>query len=611
MWWTISVDNLSRLWLAAGSALLLALAATPLVRRWALAVGLVDRPAGGTRWSRRCVARMGGLAMTVAILGSTLLWVRVDRLVAGMLAGCVAVVILGAVDDVRRLRPYTKLLWQLALGSLMVLLGIRIELIHLPVWLSIPLSIFWFVFVMNAFNLLDNMDGLAAGVGAVTAAFCAFHATAAGDWTVAVLAAIVGGACAGFLRYNFPPAKIYMGDAGSHLLGLSLAALALLGSWDHSTRLISIMAVPMFVLAVPILDTCFVTIQRLTHGTHPFQGGRDHISHRLAILGLSTRQTVLVLYGVSGGFGLLSLILPQVKLPSAITMWLLLAAVVLLVGAFLATVKVYHAPAAEAEPDDEAARETPIGTMLLHKRRILEVLVDFALICGAYVGAHVLRFEGALTPDLQQLIVRSLPIVLLIKLACFSGAGLYRGVWRYISLPDVLAIVRGTVLGSVFSAAALLSLWRFEGYSRAVFIIDWLLVVVGVSAARVAGRLLHESIVTVAEGSKPVLIVGAGDTGELVLRQLKQHGRVRRRVVGFIDDDPGKQGIRIHGRSVLGSRDVLSDMIALYDVREVFVAMGRPPAELIRHVQDTCEPQAVTWKVVTAVTLESDALAVD
>ncbi len=588
-----------RLWLAAASACLLTLLATPVVRWFALQVGCVDRPAQN-RWGQRVVARLGGIALCAGIMIPALVWVKLDRVFIGLLISGGLIFGLGVVDDLHRLRPYTKLLWQLAIGCCLVMAGIRIELVAFS-WFAIPLSIFWFVLVINAFNLLDNMDGLAAGIGAVAAIFCAFHAAVTGQWKVATMAAIVSGACIGFLRYNFPPAKIYMGDSGSHLLGLSLASLALLGTWRHSTQLISILVVPAMVLAVPILDTTFVTIQRLVNRQHPFQGGADHVSHRLAILGLSQQQTVLMLYVVSAAFGLMSLVFVQVKPMAAIGMWLFMVASVLVIGAYLARVRVYAVPAqAPAPPDAGKASSTPIEAMLMHKRRIVEVLVDFSLVGGCYVLAHLLRFEGTLSHDLQLAILQSLPVLFLIKLSCFAGCGLYRGMWRYLGLADLLTIAKAVTLGSGLSALTILYLWRFQGYSRAVMLIDWMACLLAICGARVAERVLDQWILASAEPGSAVVIVGAGDTGARVLRYLTSDLRTGRRVAGFLDDDVRKRGNRIAGVPVLGGRMRLAALLDQEPIREVLIAINDPPGDLLQHIQRCCEPHGVSWKVVTA-----------
>ena len=594
------VEAIGMAGLAGLSACLVTLILTPLVRTVAVRAGWTSRPAED-RWGKRVIARLGGVAMFLGFAAAVLVFVPLQAPLLGLMAGAGLVFILGLVDDLRRMPPYAKLIGQLLVGCVIVIGGIRIELVQWP-WLSIPLSVFWFVFVMNAFNLLDNMDGLAAGVGAIAAAFCAWHAALAGQWVVVSLTAILCGTCLGFLLFNFPPAKIYMGDSGSHFLGLSLAALALHGSWHHSTQLLSVLAVPLLVLAVPIFDTCFVTIQRLVNRQHPFVGGTDHISHRLAILGLSTRQTVLVLYGVSVTLGLLSVASVFLKPLPTLVIWLFVLTSLVLIGRYLAQVSVYRvkpqaAPSATGEPGKPV---TVIETMLLHKRRLVEILTDFAIVSGAYVCAHLLRFEGALTPDLQHLVIQSLPVILVVKLACFTACGLYRGVWRYLGLSDIITVFKAVTLGSLLSSLALLYLWRFEGYSRSVLIIDWTLTFLAIGGARVVERLLDEWIRGAVAQGVPIVIIGAGDTGARVLRLLKDEKRSTCRVVGFLDDDIRKHGNRIYGVPIVGGRTELSNMIKEFRVREVLVAMSDAPGELLQDIQRCCEPHGVTWRVVTA-----------
>lgn len=587
-------------WPAFGTALALTFFLTPLVRSMAVRSRWMNKPVED-RWGRRVIARLGGVAMFAGFVSSLLLYVPLDQRVLGLLAGVTLVFSLGLMDDLRRMPPYTKLVAQLLVGCLMVISGIQIRLVEWT-WLSIPLSVFWFVLVMNAFNLLDNMDGLAAGVGAIAAGVCALHGVLSGQWMVATIAASVTGACLGFLRYNFPPAKIFMGDSGSHLLGLTLASLGLMGSWRHSTQLVSVLAVPTLVLAVPIFDTCFVTIQRLAHRLHPFAGGTDHVSHRLAVLGLTARQTVLALYGVSASLGLLSIVSLELKTLPTMAIWLSVATLLVLFGGYLAKVNVYR-----LEPELKALERTApmqattlIGTMLLHKRRLVEILVDFSLVSSVYVFAHLLRYEGALSRDIQQLIVTSLPVLLIIKLMCFAGFGLYRGVWRYLGLSDIIMIFKAVTLGSVLSTVALLYLWRFGGYSRSVLIIDWMLCFIAVGGSRVIERLLDAWIRQATARGMPTLIIGAGVTGARVLRLLIEESSTAYVVAGFLDDDPSKYGNRLYGVRVLGTRNQLAHALQEHRIQAVLIAIDDPPGDLLQHVQSCCEARSVTWRVVTA-----------
>ena len=594
------VTQLGTAWLAGLIAFSVTVVLTPLVRLAAVRLGWVGRPVED-RWGRRTIARLGGLGMFAAFLAAVLACVPLKPPVPGLLLGAALVFGLGCLDDARRIPPSVKLIGQLLIGCLVVVSGIQIGPGQWP-GISIPLSVFWFVLVMNAFNLLDNMDGLAAGVGAIAAAFCVFHAMLAQQWVVVSLDCILCGVCLGFLLFNFPPAKIFMGDSGSHFLGLTLAALALMGSWRHSTQLLSVLVVPLLVLAVPIFDTCFVTIQRLLHRQSPFVGGTDHVSHRLAVLGLSTRRTVLALYGVSACLGSLSVASAFLRPLPALLIWLSAVIALVLIGSYLSRVKVYRLEqrAAGSGAPNPSQPVTLIETMLLHKRRLLEILVDFAIVSATYVAAHLLRFEGAMSGEVQRLVLQSLPIVLLAKLGAFAVCGLYRGLWRYLGLSDVLTVFKAVTLGSLCSMLALLFLWRFEGYSRAVLIIDWMLTFLAVGGSRVVERLLDEWVTAAAERSVPALILGAGDTGERVLRYLQHEAQPALRVVGFLDDDPRKHRNIIHGYVVFGGRARLADTIRQHQVRQVLVAISDPPGELLEHVRRCCEPAGVAWKVVTA-----------
>ena len=594
------LTHIGTAWLAGLVGFSVTLLLTPLVRLVAVRLGWVGRPVED-RWGRRAIARLGGVGMFAAFIAAALICVPLQPPVPGLLLGTSLVFWLGLLDDVRRIPASIKLIGQLLIGCVVVLNGIRIDLPQW-LWLSIPLSVFWFVLVMNAFNLLDNMDGLAAGVGAIAAAFCAFHAMLGQQWFIVSLDCILCGVCVGFLLFNFPPAKIFMGDSGSHVLGLNLAALALFGTWRHSTQLLSVLAVPLLVLAVPIFDTCFVTIQRLAHRQSPFIGGTDHVSHRLAVLGLSTRRTVLALYGVSAVLGSLSVASAFFKPLTTLLIWLFAMIALVWIGLYLSRVKVYRLAPQAAAPEmaGQAQPVTLIETMLMHKRRLLEILVDFAIVCGTYVGAHLLRFEAGMSGEIQRLILQSLPVILVVKVACFAACGLYRGVWRYLGLSDLITVFKAVTLASLCSQLVLLYLWRFEGYSRAVLVIDWMLTFVAIGGSRVVERLLDEWIRAAAERGIPVLILGAGDTGERVLRYLRHELRPARRVVGFLDDDLRKRGNLIHGCRVLGNRAKLEDIIRDYQVREVLVAISDPPGELLEHVQQCCAPVGVTWKVVTA-----------
>jgi len=570
---------------------------TPWVRKFAIRVGCVSRPAND-RWGRRIVPRLGGLPIALALLGAVGVEAHQDFRLWGLLLAGGLILLVSLLDDFRPLHPNSKLIAQILAGCAVLLFGLRINT-AIP-WLGIPLTIGWLVLVMNAFNLMDNMDGLSGGIGAIAGGFLTWHILQTDNPAVAIAAAALTGATIGFLQYNLPPAKIFMGDTGSQILGLGLGTLSLMGTWQHSARLLGILTLPTLLLAVPIFDTLFVTFQRMLHGRHPFQGGTDHVSHRLGVLGLTPRQVVFTLYALTALFGFCGLMFTGIRESLTITgIWLIAAGVLLMLGAYLAKVRVYAGPTDSPPPED--AKITLIETMLMHKRRIVEVLVDFFFIWACYVMAHALRFEGALSTDMEQLILKSLPWVIAIKMSCFFACGLYRGLWRYIGLSDLANILRAVVLGSVLSALAVLYLWRFQGYSRAAFIIDGTLLFLAVSGARLVEPMLNEWIRSSAERTIPVLIIGAGDTGELLLQQIQLDRQSMRRVAGFLDDDAAKQGDRIHGIPILGSRRDLGRVVKELQIREVFIALRRPPAELVRQIQSYCEENSLIWRIASSL----------
>lgn len=287
------------------AALAAAAVLTPIVRRLALRWSFVDAP-GDHRLHREPVPLLGGLALFAAIVGPLLLFAAVadPRRLAGVFAAAVLVTAVGLWDDRRRLPVAVRLLVQLAAAAILVSVGLFVDL-ELPAGVDGMLTVLWIVGVTNSFNLLDNMDGLAAGVAALAAAGFLILTMEQGGLPAA-LAAALAGASLGFLLSNFHPAKIFMGDAGSLLLGLLLAVLGLELQTGRGAREPWVAAlVPVLVLAVPIFDTTLVTVSRWRRGRNPLTTpGHDHLSHRLRQRGSSVRGAVLWIY-LAGGLGAL------------------------------------------------------------------------------------------------------------------------------------------------------------------------------------------------------------------------------------------------------------------------------------------------------------------
>jgi UDP-GlcNAc:undecaprenyl-phosphate GlcNAc-1-phosphate transferase len=308
---------MTSLLLIGATALVLAIGVTPLMRRLALQTGTVDKPAA-RKIHANPVPLLGGAAIYVAFILVLLFFGDREYVnqVVGIFVGATLMSFMGVVDDRWGLGSYVKLAGQLLAAAMLVYTGVQVQLFG--GWLDIAVTMLWVVAITNAFNLLDNMDGLSGGVAMIAATYFLLLAAMSGQYLVGALAAALAGACAGFLLYNWNPAHIFMGDAGSLFLGFMLAAVSIKLRFPANSYVVTWM-IPLLVLALPIFDTTLVFISRLRRGKNPLTTpGKDHISHRLAFLLGSRREAVLVCYLIAGAVGLASVYVSQATLPAAL-----------------------------------------------------------------------------------------------------------------------------------------------------------------------------------------------------------------------------------------------------------------------------------------------------
>ncbi len=337
--------------------------------------------------------------------------------------------------------------------------------------LDIWLTVLWVIGITNAINLLDNMDGLAAGISAIAAISLAVGFGASGETGELLFVVAFIGALIGFLVFNFNPASIFMGDCGSMFVGFLLSASVLMNQVGGRSRsVLTILAVPALILFVPIFDTTFVTILRKLWGRKASQGGRDHTSHRLVALGLSERNAVLMLYGFAMLAGAIALFVRELEMSQSLALIAVFTVVLTIVGVYLAKVKVY-----EEQDEQLALQENAAFGFLLnlsHKRRIFEVILDGVLITLSYYAAYVLLFGAFEDTGNWKLFIQTVPILIVVKLFAFLFAGVYRGIWRYTSVRDFVTFFKGVIIGSILSVLIVLFFYRFQNFSRAVFIVD-------------------------------------------------------------------------------------------------------------------------------------------
>lgn len=292
-------------------ALLLAFSATPIARKIAPRLGVMDQP-NARKVHARPMPLLGGAAIIIASLVTLLIFedrFEVQQLIS-IFFGAALVSMLGIVDDRWGLRPLLKLLGQIFAAIILIASGVRVQALPFE-WLNLLVSLVWIVGLTNAFNLLDNMDGLSGGVAAIAAAFFLLMAAFSQQSYVGALSAALLGAAIGFLVYNFNPASIFMGDTGSLFLGFMLAAIGIKLRFPSNVTFVTWM-IPILVLGMPIFDTTLVFISRLRRGKNPLTTpGKDHVSHRLVALGFTTREAVMIHYLVSGVFGMIALFVTQ------------------------------------------------------------------------------------------------------------------------------------------------------------------------------------------------------------------------------------------------------------------------------------------------------------
>ena len=303
-------------------AFAISLLTTPLAKKLALKVGAIDMPGkAGTASARHLHAaptpRMGGLAIFLGFFFSVLLFAPLGSKNVSMLIGAVVIVLLGALDDIYDIPARYKLVVQFAAAAVAVAGGNQINFFSRLMaldggrWqlgaLSIPATLLWIVLITNAVNLIDGLDGLAAGVSTISCVSLVIIALVYSNPGVAILTSALAGGCIGFLPYNRPPAKIFMGDTGSTLLGYVMAVASIQGLFKFYA--IISFVIPFFMLGVPIFDTCFAFIRRIAHGQSPMHADRSHVHHRLIDMGFNQKQAVAVLYVVSAILGLSAVVL--------------------------------------------------------------------------------------------------------------------------------------------------------------------------------------------------------------------------------------------------------------------------------------------------------------
>ena len=571
--------------LAAASAVVLG----AVVRRAAAAVGAVVPPRAD-RWHDSPTPTMGGVAIAAATAIGFLVvvvepevlpwadtWIPVPMAALAMFT-------VGVLDDRLQLSPLAKLVSSLIVGAFLVFALSR----GLPEGLTSVQTLVatvWFAGLCHAVNLLDNMDGLAAGVALIAALLLAALLFDPLGPALVLLLTSLAGALLGFLYWNRNRARLFMGDCGSLFIGALLGGSALVPVVSAGNAFADPALLAVVILVVPLFDTGFVLVLRRLAGRPATRGGTDHVSHRLVSLGFSERSAVRILYllGIVGGATAWGLRLSGVD--SVLPLAALFGVVVMLLGIYLARVPAYNAEDFLALQKSSFA---PFLKDLTFRWHAGQVMLDLVLIPACYYFAYRLRFEGE---DLQNFLpsfTASLPVVLAVKLASMYVSGLYQRSWGTFGLRDLAAVVRGVGLGSILSVLAAAYFYRLEGFSRLVFILDFMLFSAAVVATRASFRTMNLVAATRSKRNRRVLVYGAGAFGQLLVREMRANPDWNMNPVAFIDDDPMKARRWIVGVPVRGSLGQLEHALSRYEIDEVILSSPRINGSIEDRIREVC-----------------------
>jgi len=501
----------------------------------------------------------------------------------------IIILFIGVYDDIKKVRAFQKFLFQVMAGSLVVIFGFGIHIIKNPFtgnimdlggW-SIPVTILWVVGITNALNLIDGLDGLAAGISFIVC-FAVFGiAYIYQNVDIALVSLTLAGSILGFLKYNFHPARIFLGDSGSLLLGFLLSVLSIEGA--HKGAIIIAVLAPLLVLGLPIMDTVLSMIRRIlrpirfgepANGRRPglksilrklsiFTADDDHIHHRLLKLGFSQRKAVVLLYGVCLLLCALAF-LTVAKQNINITIFLvaiLIASVIGIQSLKYQEFRVFH-----------HGRFLNLLDWPLIGKTYFQVFIDLLFIFLSYYLSTLIIRGGFEYLAVKNAFIETFPLVLIVKIAVFYLAGLYKGTWRYTGITDLVKIIKAMILSSGTMYLALALLAKHGTLPGGLFfVLDFYFLLTFVGGFRIASRgfdyyYRNKNL----EGAK-ILIYGAGRRGGLLVKEFPNLSSSRSQIVGFIDDDPAKNEEAQTGIPVLGSFENLAAIIQAHSVTEIIV----------------------------------------
>jgi len=571
---------------------------------------------------KKPVPRLGGIPIFMAFNLSVLLGIlfKVEFLdeflsrkwISFLIAQCIVLGI-GLYDDIKKLKPGTKFIFQIFAGALLVVSGFGIQIVTNPLngnplhlgFLFPLVTILWLVGITNALNLIDGIDGLASGTAFIVSATIFGISFLNQNIGIALLSLIVAGSVLGFLKYNFHPAKIFLGDSGSMLLGFWLAVLSIEGASKGATFIVIL--APILALGLPIIDT-FISMARrflksinlvdypvqkkklrilFFKGFTMFEADKDHVHHRLLRLGLSQEKAVLILYGANVVLcGLAFLVIVFKSLNTALFIGVVFTA-------FLIGIKNLNYREFKVL---ENGLFIPIFDVNVINKRIFQAIFDLFLISFSYYLSFILVFSG-FGGEVKGVFIQTIPVVLAIKLIIFYFSSIYKGSWRYSSVGDLIKIIKAGVISSIVSALFLIIFFGVKSFGGVVFfLLDFYVLLSLVAGSRISYRVFdyyyHKN--SKEEGRK-IIVYGAGRRGALLVKELHYNGDLR--PVGFIDDDLRKRGKIQYDVPILGTLKDLDKVIQRYKVSEIVLSTKKISREKISFLKNLCKENGICLRL--------------
>ncbi len=589
---------------------------TPLVRWIAIRVGALDQP-NERKVHTQPTPRLGGVAIFVAF--HALVWLGLGWMALGDYAGRVLtdqwwrgfvpasciILAIGILDDVRPLGAAIKFLTQLSAAGVAVYFGFQISDltlpwgdVHLGIW-TVPLTMLWIVGLTNAFNLIDGLDGLAAGVALISALTLAAVAQLNQQIGLALMCVTLAGALVGFLRYNFHPASIFLGDSGSLFLGFTLAVLSIQTS--HKSAAAASVLVPMLAFGLPIMDTSLAMLRRFLASAHiletdeknvrvffaggksMFRADREHVHHRLLKLGITHRNAVVVLYGIC-------MVLAGAALALA-TLRNLNTGLVLFAMGVATVIAVQKLRYKELQWLRSGALR-PFTRLPALASPAIQMIVDIVLVIVAYYLAHWIKVEGKFDIARPKFLA-SLPLILLVKILVFHATGLYRVQWQHAGIPDLLRGVRSMFLACVASTALVGALPVISAGGWNVLVIDFFVMSSLLLGLRFSIRVLDYYAQSNPADKRKALIYGTGHNASLLIRELLANDKLGLTPVGFFEDGTSIEHKTLHGYPIVDASQTLDQTLESLDIQELIIAVPEVPPARLKEIEQCCRPRKI------------------